>query len=74
MYQKKYPSTDIPCTAVRVLGLNKLFLKGFLRSGKQPVQLISPAARVARAKKFTSPPTILKFLGGIIENPEPHNR
>ena len=25
VYQKKYPSTGIPCTAVRVFGLKKLF-------------------------------------------------
>jgi hypothetical protein len=25
VYAKKYPSTGIPCTAVQVLGLNKLF-------------------------------------------------
>ena len=25
VYQKKYPNTGIPCTAVRVFGLKKLF-------------------------------------------------
>ena len=64
VYQKKIPSTGIPCIAVRVLGLNKSFWKGFLRLDLQPVQLIYPAARAARAraaraKQSTSPPTAI---------------
>jgi hypothetical protein len=45
---KKYPSTGTPYTAVRVLGLNKLFWKVFYGWIYNP-------ARPARAKKIHQP-------------------
>jgi hypothetical protein len=62
VYQKKSPSLGIPCTAVRVFGLKKLFLSiVFTKIKKSCIRNIQPvpAPHVSRTNKFTIPPVIL---------------
>ena len=54
VYQKKYPSTSIPCIAVRVLGLNKSFWKVFYGWIYNPYNWFTPPrARRARGARET---------------------
>ena len=63
VYQKKYPSTGIPCIAVRVLGLNKSFWKVFYGWIYNPYNWFTqPRARRARARRARNNPPALQQL------------
>jgi len=63
VYQKKYPSTGIPCIAVRVLGLNKSFWKVFYGWIYNPYNWFTqPRARRARARRARNNPSALQQL------------
>jgi hypothetical protein len=61
VYQKKYPNTGVPCTAVRVLDLKVIFEYSFYYTQEKlflkHTTRASPA-RVTDKKKSTSPPRI----------------
>jgi hypothetical protein len=63
VYQKKYPSTGIPCIAVRVLGLNKSFWKVFYGWIYNPYNWFTqPRARRGRARRArNNPPAIVLY-------------
>ena len=58
---KKVPEYLYPLYRSMGTRFKQIILKDFLRLDLQPVQLISLAARAARAKKSTSPPRIFEY-------------